>query len=124
MQERKLQGKLRILPQFCMMYNPMYVDCIIKVYEATNDVEELQENLDLYMNLNLELVKDYRLCTILERHSMSTEDIDKILMMIDSDDLTNNVKFVKDAVDMYFAIEEESELIDSLKFKGLFPSLK
>ena len=107
-----------------MMYNPLFVDCIVKVYEATNDVEEFQENLDLYMNLNLELVKDFRLITILERHNMSTEDIDKILMMIESDDLTNNVKFVKDAVDMYFAIEEESELIDSLKFKGLFPSLK
>ncbi len=32
------------------MFNPMFIECIVKVYEMTNDLDDLNENLDIFMD--------------------------------------------------------------------------
>lgn len=96
----------------------------MKVYDATNDVDEFKENLELFMDINRELIKDYRICQVLEKYNMDKEDIDKVLMIMEAEELNGIDQMVKDTVDMYWAIEDEGELINTLKGSGAFPSLK
>lgn len=56
---------------------------------------------------------------------MNERDIDKILMLTaDPEELTQKDRVVKDAIDLYFTIEDEAELVNSLKCSDLFHSLK
>lgn len=89
------------------------------------------ENLELFLDINRErrprspVIKDYRLALVLEANNMTERDIDKILMLTaDPEELTQKDRVVKDAIDLYFSIEDEAELINSLKCSQLFQSLK
>ncbi len=55
---------------------------------------------------------------------MSKEDIDKVLQLAEAEEQTGIERTIKDVIEMYFMLEDESELIDSLKRTKAFPSLK
>jgi len=103
----------------------------VQVYEANQDINDFMENLELFLDINRErsprspVIKDYRLALVLEANNMNERDIDKILMLTaDPEELTQKDRVVKDAIDLYFTIEDEGELINSLMCSQLFQSLK
>jgi hypothetical protein len=102
----------------------------VQVYEENQDINDFTENLELYLYHNRErrprspVIKDYRLALVLEANNMSERDIDKVLSLTaDLEELTQKDRVIKDAIDLYFSIEDEDELVNSLKCSGLFPSL-
>lgn len=108
----------------CQLYNPLFTNCISQVYEVNKDLKEFIENFEVYMEINRELIKEYRLLLVLEGNNISAEDIDKILLINgEGEDLTKKDKAIKDALNLFFMLEDEKELIESLKMSKAFPSL-
>lgn len=70
------------------------------------------------------MIKDYRLILVLEKYNCSIDDIDKILAInAETEDQTAKDRAVRDSIELFFMIEEEKELIESLKCSGQFQSL-
>lgn len=62
---------------------------------------------------------------VLEYNGMDEGDIDKIFMVTtDPEEMTKMDLAIKDTIDLYFNIEDEGELISSLRCCGIFKSLK
>jgi hypothetical protein len=71
------------------------------------------------------VIREYRLLLVLESNNVSIEDMDKILMVNgEEDELGKKDRAIKDAIQLYFMLEDEKELMESLRMSGAFKSIK
>jgi hypothetical protein len=96
------------------------------------DLEDLKENIRIYNTVYGEcrvailtaVMKEYRLIVVLEKYSMSNEDIERMLVINnETEDLSKKEKGVKDSIELFFMLEDEDEFVENLRASALFKSI-